>query len=226
MHVVFDFNIHRRPVVFAWYEHHNPADVECSCKGAWHVADGTAGRPRRTDKFVLNRKVVWTGNQRWRISCDHQHSLDLQNILLLAAATLLTGMALRERNPDNHGSNNSKLWSGRGPTSTSGFDGTKAGDCLTRLDEDSTTEETAEHVLAVTGAAAQQVDRLRDKCPGYSSFRIACDAKHLTVLMSEDPRADGMMERPFWCPKWVRVHLELRVSLPLVLINYCKYDCL
>lgn len=100
----------------------------------------------------------------------------MQNILLLADAALLTRMDFTSGNRDVHGAPTR-----RGITVTSGCGGAKAGDFVTWPCEDTAAEKMAEHVMARAGtAAAQQVDKLRNKFPGRSSFRIACDAKTLT----------------------------------------------
>ena len=68
---------------------------------------------------------------------------------------------------------------------------------VSRLDEDTTVDEISGHVQAVTGSAALQVNKLKNKFPGYSSH-IVCDARHLDALMSEDAWDEGIMVRPFY----------------------------
>ena len=72
---------------------------------------------------------------------------------------------------------------------------------VTRLHEDTSSEEIRDFVNHATGDPSATVVRLKNKHPGYASFKVTCDDEHLQLLLSEDTWDDGILVRPFFQAK-------------------------
>ena len=68
---------------------------------------------------------------------------------------------------------------------------------VSRLSPDTTEEEIRGNVVDVLGCEPLEVEKLRNRRPGYASFRVTCEEQHLQQLLHEDAWDEGALVRPF-----------------------------
>ena len=69
---------------------------------------------------------------------------------------------------------------------------------ISRLHEDTTCEDIDKYITEIVGNTVLQVEKLKNKYSGYSSFRVTCDEQYLNTLLSEDVWGEGILVRPFF----------------------------
>ena len=83
---------------------------------------------------------------------------------------------------------------------------------VSRLHEETTPEELKVFVESVTDGSTVEVEKLRNKYPGYASFRISCEERCSEVLLNENTWDKGILIRPFFNAKKNVVSNNVNVS--------------